>query len=257
MVVSIFVNPLQFGDAEDLRCYPRTLERDLEACEAEGASVVFVPTVTEMYPSWPAPPASTVLVGELGDRWEVLSCPGHFNGVATVVAKLFAMVGACRAYFGEKDFQQLVIVRTMAKDLCFPVEVIGCPIVREDDGLAMSSRNVRLSIPERRAATVLSKALEAGRDAFERRQIGLPAVAELVGEVVRSEPLAHLDYAAVVSADRLTVPNDLPVPYDPATGSQLRLLVVARLGTVRRSTIARSPPHGRGNVLAGPCRTVL
>jgi pantoate--beta-alanine ligase len=227
VVVSIFVNPLQFGDPEDLRCYPRTLDEDLSVCARAGASAVFAPTVAEMYPSWPAPPPSTVVVGDLGDRWEGASRPGHFNGVTTVVAKLFAMVGACRAYFGEKDFQQLAIVRTMAQDLCFPVEVVGCPIVREDDGLAMSSRNVRLSPAERQAATVLSRALEAGCDALERGWSDPEAVAGIMGDVVRSEPLAHLDYATVVTADLLDVPDDL------APGRQLRLLVAAGLGAVR------------------------
>ena len=170
VAVSIFVNPLQFGDPEDMAHYPRTLERDLLVCAEAGADVVFVPAVTEMYPSWPAPPATTVSVRGVSDRWEGASRPGHFDGVATVVAKLFAIAGPCRAYFGLKDFQQLAVVRRMVADLCLPVEVVGCPIVREPDGLALSSRNVRLSAAEREAATVLSRALAAGRGRRCRRR---------------------------------------------------------------------------------------
>ena len=166
VAVSIFVNPLQFGDPEDIAHYPRTLERDLAACAEAGADVVFVPSVPEMYPSWPDAPSTTVSVQGVSESWEGASRPGHFDGVATVVAKLFTIAGACRAYFGLKDFQQLAVVRRMARELSLPVEVIGCPIVREPDGLALSSRNVRLSPAEREAATVLSRALAAGRAAL-------------------------------------------------------------------------------------------
>ena len=155
VVVSIFVNPLQFGDPEDIAHYPRTLERDLLTCAESGADVVFVPSVGEMYPSWPDAPSTTVSVSGVSEGWEGASRPGHFDGVATVVAKLFTIAGPCRAYFGLKDFQQLAVVRRMALELSLPVEVIGCPIVREADGLALSSRNVRLSATERQAATVL------------------------------------------------------------------------------------------------------
>src|SRR5208283_1836168 len=158
VVVSIFVNPLQFGDPDDIARYPRTLERDLPVCAEAGADVVFVPSVTEMYPSWPAAPSTTVSVHGVSDRWEGASRPGHFDGVATVVSKLFSIAGPCRAYFGLKDFQQLAVVRRVALDLALPVEVVGCPIVREADGLALSSRNVRLASRERSAATVLSRA---------------------------------------------------------------------------------------------------
>ena len=166
VVVSIFVNPLQFGDPEDIARYPRTMERDLVVCDETGADVVFVPSVREMYPSWPAPPATTVSVRGVSDAWEGASRPGHFDGVATVVAKLFTIAGPCRAYFGLKDFQQLAVVRRLALELSLPVEVVGCPIVREADGLALSSRNVRLSPAERQAATVLARALAAGRAAL-------------------------------------------------------------------------------------------
>ena len=166
VAVSIFVNPLQFGDPEDIAHYPRTLERDLVVCAEAGADVVFVPSVPEMYPSWPDAPSTTVSVRGVSEAWEGASRPGHFDGVATVVAKLFTIAGPCRAYFGLKDFQQLAVVRRMARELSLPVEVVGCPIVREPDGLALSSRNVRLSPAERQAATVLSRALAAGRAAL-------------------------------------------------------------------------------------------
>ena len=157
VAVSIFVNPLQFGDPDDIAHYPRTLERDLLVCAPRPASTSSsCRRVAEMYPAWPEPPATTVSVRGVSDGWEGASRPGHFDGVATVVAKLFAIAGPCRAYFGEKDFQQLAVVRRLAADLSLPVEVVGCPIVREPDGLALSSRNVRLSAAERAAAAVLS-----------------------------------------------------------------------------------------------------
>jgi len=148
VAVTIFVNPLQFGDPGDIAAYPRTLEHDLAACAEAGADLVFAPSVCEMYPGWPAPPATTVSVRGVSDDWEGASRPGHFDGVATVVAKLFSVAGRCRAYFGLKDFQQLAVVRQLTEDLALPVELVGCPIVREPDGLALSSRNVRLSPSE-------------------------------------------------------------------------------------------------------------
>lgn len=227
VAVTVFVNPLQFGDPDDIEHYPRTLPEDLAACEAEGVATVFAPPVAEMYPSWPRPPATTVSVGGVSDRWEGACRPGHFDGVTTVVAKLFALAGRCRAYFGEKDFQQLAVVRRMVADLCLPVEVAGCPTVREPDGLALSSRNVRLSPAERQAATVLWRALGAGRDAVAGGERDPDAVAGLMGRVVTAEPLAHLDYAVAVDAVDLTVPPALEPPV------AVRLLVAARLGAVR------------------------
>src|SRR5207237_4270952 len=141
--------PLQFGANEDLAAYPRDLERDVALAGAAGADLVFAPSVDEMYPG---PVVTSVRVEELSEAMEGASRSGHFDGVATVVAKLFAVAGPCRAYFGEKDFQQLAVVRRMAADLSMPVEVVGCPIVREADGLALSSRNVYLSHDERAAA---------------------------------------------------------------------------------------------------------
>ena len=227
VAVSIFVNPLQFGDPADIAHYPRTLERDLFMCAEAGADVVFVPGVREMYPSWPEPPATTVSVRGVSERWEGASRPGHFDGVATVVAKLFAVAGPCRAYFGLKDFQQLAVVRTMAADLSLPVEIVGCPIVREPDGLALSSRNVRLSAAERAAASVLSRALAAGRAAVASGERSGAALAGAMQDVVETEDLVHLDYAAAVDASTLLEETSV---HDPTT---VRLLIAAQVGPVR------------------------
>ena len=229
VAVSIFVNPLQFGDPEDIARYPRTLERDLRVCADAGADVVFVPSVEEMYPSWPSAPSTTVSVRGVSDAWEGASRPGHFDGVATVVAKLFTTAGPCRAYFGLKDFQQLAVVRRMARELSLPVEVIGCPIVREPDGLALSSRNVRLSATERRAATALSQALAAGRAALATGAPSGAAVTRAMRAVIDAEPLVHLDYAVVVDADTL---EEVATPGDRDEAS-LRLLIAAQVGPVR------------------------
>ncbi len=227
VAVSIFVNPLQFGDPEDIAHYPRTLERDLAVCAEAGAHVVFAPSVSEMYPSWPEPPATSVSVRGVSDKWEGASRPGHFDGVATVVAKLFAVAGPCRAYFGLKDFQQLAVVRRMASDLCLPVEIVGCPIVREPDGLALSSRNVRLSETERRAARALSRALAAGRSALAAGERDGAAVSRAMRAVADREPLVDLDYAVAVNASTL---DALPTIADPTT---VRLLIAATVGPVR------------------------
>jgi pantoate--beta-alanine ligase len=184
--VSVFVNPLQFGPGEDLNSYPRDLDHDVAVATEAGADVVFAPSVDDMYPG--GPPSVTVHVTG-ADTLEGASRPGHFDGVATVVAKLFNLAGPCRAYFGEKDWQQLGVVRRLAADLSFPVEVVACPTVREPDGLACSSRNVRLSPEERRAASVLYRALQTGTP-------------EGMAGVVAEEPLATLDYAERVG-DRL------------------------------------------------------
>ena len=227
VAVTIFVNPLQFGDPGDIAAYPRTLEHDLAACAEAGADLVFAPSVCEMYPGWPAPPATTVSVRGVSDDWEGASRPGHFDGVATVVAKLFSVAGRCRAYFGLKDFQQLAVVRQLTEDLALPVELVGCPIVREPDGLALSSRNVRLSPSERAAAGVLSRALAAGRAALAEGERASAALCAVMRAVVESEPLVDLDYAAVVDARTLVEPavvGDL---------AGVRLLVAARVGPVR------------------------
>jgi pantoate--beta-alanine ligase len=227
VAVSIFVNPLQFGDPEDIACYPRTLERDLLICAETGADVVFAPSVSEMYPSWPSAPSTTVSVRGVSDEWEGASRPGHFDGVATVVAKLFAIAGPCRAYFGLKDFQQLAVVRRLALDLSLAVEVVGCPTVREADGLALSSRNVRLSAAERPAAIALSRALAAGRAALGAGERSGSAVARAMRAVVAREPLVALDYAVVVDADSLQEAASV------ADAGSVRLLIAGQVGPVR------------------------
>ncbi len=227
VAVSIFVNPLQFGDPDDIAHYPRTLEWDLAVCAKVGVDVVFVPSVTEMYPSWPEPVPTTVSVGGVSEGWEGASRPGHFDGVATVVAKLFSIAGECRAYFGEKDYQQLAVVRQMSCDLSLPVVVVGCPIVREPDGLALSSRNVRLSAEERSAAVVLSRALATGRGLLNRGTRDSTVMAEAMHGVVRDEPLVRLDYAVAVRAEDLVA---CEVIEDPAS---VRLLIAAEVGPVR------------------------
>jgi pantoate--beta-alanine ligase len=227
VAVSIFVNPLQFGDPDDIAHYPRTLEWDLAVCAKAGVDVVFVPSVAEMYPGWPAPVATAVSVRGVSEGWEGASRPGHFDGVATVVAKLFSIAGPCRAYFGEKDYQQLAVVRQMVADLSLPVTVTGCPIVREPDGLALSSRNVRLSPGERRAAVVLSRALVAGRSLLEQGADYSSTVAEAMRRAVEEEPLVHLDYAVAVGAHDLVAREIIE---DPAA---VRLLIAADVGPVR------------------------
>ena len=227
VAVSIFVNPLQFGDPEDIAHYPHTLDWDLGVCAEAGVDVVFVPSVVEMYPGWPEPVATTVSVRGVSEGWEGASRPGHFDGVATVVAKLFSIAGPSRAYFGEKDYQQLAVVRQMAGDLSLPVEVVGCPIVREPDGLALSSRNVRLSSEERRAAVVLSRALAAGRAQLDLGVGYSSAVMEAMRAVVAGEPLVHLDYAVAVAAGDLVACEVIDDP------SSVRLLIAADVGPVR------------------------
>ena len=221
-VTTIFVNPLQFAPTEDLAAYPRDLAGDTARCEAAGVGVLFTPSVEEMYP---VPIQTTVSVSGITATMEGASRPTHFAGVATVVAKLFALAGPCRAYFGEKDFQQLAVVRTMARDLSFPVEVVGCPTVREPDGLAMSSRNAYLTPEERAAAPVLHRALRAGAGAVRAGERDPAVVRDLVARMVEAEPLAELDYAAVVDATTLEV-------VDPLAG-EVRLLTAARFGRAR------------------------
>ncbi len=222
--LTIFVNPIQFGPGEDLARYPRDLPRDLEMCEAVGVDVVFAPSVEEMYPP-ESVRLTTVSVGELGDTLEGATRPGHFDGVSTVVAKLFNIAGACRAYFGEKDFQQLAIVARMARDLDFPVEVVGCPIVRELDGLAMSSRNVYLTPAERESAPVLFRALQSGAASILAGERDPEVVTQLMADIIGAEPLAQLDYAEVVDPMTMRRPKVLE--------GDLRLLVAARLGAPR------------------------
>src|SRR5689334_3765810 len=192
VVVTIFVNPLQFGANEDLDRYPRDLAGDLAACDAEGVDCVFSPSVAEMYPR---PPLTTVHVAGLTDDLCGAARPTHFDGVTTVVAKLFAIVGPSAAFFGRKDAQQLAVVTRMADDLNLPVEVVGCPIVREPDGLAMSSRNAYLAPSDRQAALVLSRALREAVDAITAGERDAAAIERVVHTIVAQEPRVALEYA--------------------------------------------------------------
>ncbi len=193
-VVTIFVNPRQFGDPGDLARYPRSEGRDLAICEEEGVDIVWAPPVEEVYP-----PGfdTTVSVGAIAHPLEGAARPGHFDGVATVVAILFGLVGAEHAYFGQKDAQQVMVIRRMARDLALPTEVIACPTVREADGLALSSRNVHLSPAERAAAPVLRRALLAARDAHAAGERSGETLRGLMRATLATEPLALVDYVSV------------------------------------------------------------
>ena len=228
VVVSIFVNPLQFGNQGDFLHYPRPLADDVQACEAAGVDVVYVPTASAMYPDGFA---TTVHVAGLTDTMEGTSRPGHFDGVATVVAKLFAATRPHVAVFGEKDFQQLAIVRRMTVDLDLGIEIVGHPTIREPDGLAMSSRNRRLSEAQRRAAVCMPLALAAGCTAAASGVTDTAGIILAVTRVVESEPLAELDYVAVVDADTL-LPIDELVAADRRPG-RVRLAIAARFGDIR------------------------
>lgn len=223
VVVSVFVNPLQFGDPADLAAYRRDEERDLALLEELGTDVVFAPDDAEMYPS--GEPEVTVDPGPLGARLEGAARPGHFRGVATVIAKLLHAVGPCAAYFGEKDAQQLALVRRLVRDLSLPVRVVACPTVREPDGLALSSRNERLTPEQREAAgclfLALSEAAELARAGERDARVLVAAMAREVG----ATPLARLDYAAVVDEETFEAVDEL--------GARNRAVVAARFGDVR------------------------
>jgi pantoate--beta-alanine ligase len=200
-VVSIFVNPRQFGDPADLERYPRNEARDVSICAEGGADLVFAPSVEEVYP--PGNDTS-VRVGAVSEPLEGAARPGHFDGVATVVAILFNLVGADRAYFGQKDAQQLLVIRRMATDLAIPIEVVAHPTVREPDGLAMSSRNVHLSPAERAAAPVVRRALLVGRSRWEAGERSADVIRAAMREVLAAEPLANPDYVSVADGSKLT-----------------------------------------------------
>ena len=221
-VVSIFVNPKQFGDPADLARYPRNEARDIEISAEAGADLVFAPTVEEVYP-----PGfdTTVQAGAIANPLEGGARPGHFDGVATVVSILFNVVGAERAYFGQKDAQQLLVIRHMARDLAIPIEVIAHPTVREPDGLALSSRNVHLSPEERAAAPVLRRALLAARGAWESGKRSGEALRERMRSVLAEEPLANPEYVSVADVETLA---ELDRVDSPAL-----LSLAVRFGTTR------------------------
>ncbi|MEE0859024.1 MAG: pantoate--beta-alanine ligase [Acutalibacteraceae bacterium] len=196
VVVSDFVNPIQFGPKEDLASYPRDIERDAKVCENAGADLIFHPTPADMY----APDFST-FVDITGPSDELCgkSRPIHFRGVCTVVSKLFLITAPDRAYFGQKDAQQLAVIKRMVRDLNFDIEVVGCPIIREFDGLAKSSRNTYLNEEERKAAVILHKGLEEGKKLVLNGETNVKTVVDKITEVISSEPLAKIEYVEVVS----------------------------------------------------------
>jgi pantoate--beta-alanine ligase len=222
VVVSVFVNPMQFGPGEDLDRYPRTLDDDLELCEREGVDLVFAPSVDEVYPH--GQPMVTVDPGPLAGLLEGKVRPTHFRGVLTVVAKLFGLVRPDVAVFGQKDYQQLALIRRMVADLCQGVEVIGAATEREPDGLALSSRNRYLDPDQRREAVALSRALLAAR---EEAPYGVAAALAAARAELRAAKLVDLDYLAITTPELDELPADVP------PGTEARILVAARLGSTR------------------------
>ncbi len=204
VAVSIFVNPTQFGPTEDLSKYPRDLERDLQMLESVGVDLVWTPTPEMMYPpgyqTW-------VEVENITRPLEGVQRPGHFRGVTTVVAKLFNAVQPARAYFGQKDAQQAAVIRQMTRDLDFPIEIVVCPIIREPDGLAMSSRNVYLDPAQRKAATVLYRAITAAKAAYDKGEQDASKLRHIVQETIAAEPLAQLQYVSCADYDTLQEMN--------------------------------------------------
>lgn len=222
VVVSVFVNPTQFGPSEDFNKYPRTLDADAQKCSEAGVDIVFAPAAEEMYPegfnSW-------VEVNGPTDVLEGERRPGHFRGVTTVCTKLFNITTADRSYFGQKDYQQLKVIQKMVRDLNMPLEIRPVEIVRESDGLAKSSRNIYLSGSERKAALVLSKSLAKAKSAFDAGERKAQVIKALVEDTIKSEPIADIDYVTVVDPETL-------LPLDNISKSAVVLLAV-RFGTTR------------------------
>ena len=223
-IATIFVNPRQFNEAADYQRYPRNEARDLAICEEEGVDIVFAPGVEEVYP-----PGfdTTVAVGAVARPLEGAARPGHFDGVATVVAILFNLIGAERAYFGQKDAQQVMVIRQMARDLAIPTEVVACPTVREPDGLALSSRNVHLSPDERAAAPVLRRALLAGRELWEAGERSGDAIRRAMSSALAAEPLATPAYVSVADGRTLAELDRLE------NGAPVLLSLAVRFGPTR------------------------
>ena len=236
VVVSLFVNPLQFGPKEDLGKYPRDLVRDRQLLEKEGADILFAPTVEEMYP---AGAVTYVTVESLSQRMDGVSRPGHFRGVTTVVAKLFHIVEPNRAYFGQKDSAQHAILRRMVRDLNFPVQIVVCPIVREPDGLALSSRNAYLNALERQQALILSRTLRHMQELFANGEHDAAKLIASGQSMLATEPGARLDYLAIVDPDTLE-------PVEQITRPML-VGIAAWVGTTRLiDNIVLSPAEGAG-----------
>lgn len=222
VVVSLFVNPTQFGPNEDFARYPRDVERDARLAEGVGVDVIFNPSVEEMYPEGYA---TFVNVEGITETLEGEFRPGHFRGVATVVLKLFNILPADRAYFGLKDYQQLLVVKKMVNDLNLPIEIVPMPIIREEDGLAMSSRNTYLNNEERRAAVVLYKALQYANELVKSGLTDGKRLEHEVEEYIRKEPLARIDYVAVRDPDNLAPVVEISKP--------VVLLLAVRIGSTR------------------------
>lgn len=232
VVVSIFVNPLQFGPGEDLARYPRDEEGDLRICRAARVDAVFLPAVEDMYPPGSV---TTIRVAKLTDTLCGPFRPGHFEGVATIVAKLFNIVRPDIAYFGEKDAQQLAVIRRMVRDLDMPIDVVGCPIVREEDGLALSSRNAYLNEDERRRATALSRALQAARAAVARGERSAAALVRDMTAIIAAVRPTAIDYLSVVDAETLQPVHAIDGP--------VLVAVAVRFGGTRLIDNVRVDPH--------------
>lgn len=209
VVVSVFVNPAQFGPQEDFQTYPRHIERDLAILNEEKVDIVFMPSIEEMYPpgfdGW-------IDMGTMAEKLEGVSRPGHFRGVATVVAKLFNIVQPRRAYFGQKDAQQTIIIRKMVADLNINLEIVTVPTVRESDGLAVSSRNAYLNAEERQAATVLYRSLRLCQKLYSEGEKGADAIREQMTALLRQEPLATIDYVSIAEPETLEELEEIKVP---------------------------------------------
>jgi pantoate--beta-alanine ligase len=221
-VVSIFVNPKQFDDPTDYTRYPRGTDSDLAICEAEGVDLVWLPPVDQVYP-----PGfdTTIRVGAIAEPLEGAARPGHFDGVAMVVAILFALIGAEHAYFGRKDAQQLLVIERMAADLGLPTQVVRCPTIRDADGLALSSRNVHLSPADRRAAPILHRALVAGRDAWAAGERDAGRLRRIIRDILATEPRAEVEYVSCADARSLVELHDVQGP--------ALLSLAARFGATR------------------------
>lgn len=226
LVVSIFVNPAQFGPHEDLARYPHPFERDCDSLRELGCDAVFAPTKEAMYGNADFVHGTWIDVTPLDELWEGVTRPGHLRGVATVVAKLFNICSPTRAYFGEKDFQQLRMVKSLVNDLFFPLEVVPCPTTRESNGLAMSSRNAYLTPEERLSATVIFHAMNAGRDLARAGERDVALIGQTIERALASQPDFRVQYVAVVDAQTLC-------PLRELDGREARILVAGHLGKTR------------------------
>lgn len=231
LVLSVFVNPIQFGPNEDFERYPRDAEKDLALAEREGVDAVFLPSVEEMYPR---PTRTKVKVAELTERLCGASRPGHFDGVTTVVSKLFHIVQPARAYFGQKDAQQVAVIAQMTEDLNFDVEIVPCPIVREPDGLALSSRNVYLSPEERKAALVLSRCLLRVQEKAQGE--GAATAGEIRADLIQAigvQPLAAIDYVEITDFPGLSPLADAERLDEESREASVLIAVAVKFGTTR------------------------